>query len=308
MMKGVISISSPQDEVRSLIRQANDVHERAQSALKAVKGPIGPAIGSYAVTKYVPHGYKQIARSFGRDLQKDAKVDVDSQWRQQGVQLADTSQRTIGRMSIRTKNLTLSGNSRNLVVKFNKLTSKKTAPAYIRNLISILEGVEKLDLIWNTDIEGELRHRVEEKERLRREKEALKLEAGAIVEEARRSQFSKKETVLHRLKGYPLSRQSLVSAFSELQSPDPEAPRHCIFSSRVSIEQLCIDAGGSGNWKEGLNTLLSSNTDRRQVKAVWNNLSGKGAHGGHNPTPKEAEQCLALTLTTLEIILDSIQR
>ncbi len=303
----MIAITSPQDDVRSFIHQAKDLHERAASAIKTVKGPVGPALGSYAVTKIVPHGFKQVARSFGRDIQRDAKADVEIKWRQQGVQLMDTCVRKVGQMSTRAKNLTMSGNSRNLVVKFNKLTSKKTALAYIRNLISILEGIEQLDLIWNTEIEGELKLRAEEKERLRREEEVLMLEAGALVEEARRTQFSKKESVIHRLEGYPMARQSLVSAFHQLQSPDPEAARHCIFSCRVSIEQLCIDAGASGNWKKGLSNLLSSKTDRKQVTAVWNNLSGKGAHGGHNPTPKEAEHCLALTLTTLEIILDNIQ-
>ncbi len=283
------------------------MQDLAEEALGKTRSPANPILGDLAVKTFVPHGIKGAVRSAGKRAYSEHKADIDARWREEGVRLMEQCVSTVGSMSIRTMNLTMAGNSRKLVTKFNKLTSKKTASAYIRNLVSILEEIVNLDLIWNTDIEEELKLRIEEKEWLRREEGALKVEARAIVEEARRSQFSKKDSILNRLKSYPLPRQSLVSAFDQLQSPDPEAPRHCIFSCRVSIEQLCIEAGRSGNWKKGLNTLLSSKTDRTQVKAVWNNLSGKGAHGGHNPTSKEAEQCLALTLTTMEIILDNIK-
>jgi len=303
---GVETIATPHDEIRNLIRQAKALDERAQTAIKKVKSPLNPILGDYAVKSLVPHGFKGAVRSAGKNIYRDHKDEIDVHWREEGVRLTDHCVSKIGGMSSVTKNMTMSGNSRKLVTKFNRLTNKKTALAYIRNLISILEGIEKLDLIWNTDIESELKRRVEEKEWLRREEEALKLEARAIVEEATRSQFSRKDSIMKRLEVFPRSRRSLVSAFTQLQSPDPEGPRHCIFSSRISIEQLCMDAGASGDWKKGLANLVSSGTDRRQVKAIWNHLSGKGAHGGHDPTTKEAERCLTITLTSLEMILDNI--
>jgi hypothetical protein len=303
----VVEIASPTDEIESLISQASNLYEQAQSALRTTKGPVGPVIGDYVVKKYIPHGYKQAARSIGRDILKDMKSDSDANWRQQGVSLKDTAVRKVSRMSINTKNLTLSGNSKKLIVKFNRLSNIKTALAYIRNLFSVLDGLKGLDLIWNDDIENELQRRFEEKQWLREEEERLKMEAGAILEESKRAQFSKKSSVLQRLKPWPRPLQSLISAFNRLTSTDPEAPRHCISSARVAIEQLCIDAGGDGDWKKGLANITSSKSDRKQVKAVYHNLSGKGSHGGHNPTQKEAEQCLALTLTTLEILLDKIE-
>jgi hypothetical protein len=300
-------ITSPQDEVRRLISRAEDLYNKAQSDLRSTKGPLAPAVGDYLVKKHVPRGYKGVARSLGRGLHQNVKTDTDAKWRQQGVDLRDAAVRMVGRMSTRTKNLSMSGNSRKLVAKFNRLTSIKTALPYIRNLVSVLEGIEGLDLLWNEDIETELLHRREEKERLRQEEERLKMEAGAIVAEAKRNQFTKKDSVMRRLHVWSRPRRSLVSAFDRLQSPDTEAPRHCIGSCRVAIEQLCIDAGGDGDWKKGLSNIMPSDTDRRQVKAIWNTLSGKGSHGGHDPTPKEAERYLFITITTLEIILDKIE-
>lgn len=58
------------------------------------------------------------------------------------------------------------------------------------------------------------------------------------------------------------------------------------------------------DWKNSLNNIFSSDTDRKQVKGVWNYLSGKGAHGEHNPTKKEAEYCLQSTIATLNFIIN----
>jgi hypothetical protein len=70
----------------------------------------------------------------------------------------------------------------------------------------------------------------------------------------------------------------------------------------VAVEQFCIDAGKSGNWKEGLRNILESETDRRHVIGEWNYLSGKGAHGGHDPTEMEAKHCLRITVSCLEFM------
>ncbi len=303
----MIRISIPQDEIRILLRQARNLHGEVKESVSKTRSPLNPLLGDLAVKSIVPHGYKGAIRSAGKSVYRDHKANVDAQWRAEGVRLTEHSISIVGRMSTKTKNLTMAGNSRTLISKFNRLTSIKTGLAYVRNLVAILEGIEKLDLIWNDDIEEEMKHRIEEKEWSRREEKKLKLEAGALVEEAKRSQFSQKRSILKRLEAFPRSRQSLISAFNQLQNPDPEAPRHCIISSRVAIEQLCIDAGASGDWKTGLSNICPSEIDRRQVKAVHHHLSGKGGHGGHDPSYQEAERCLVYTLTTIDLVFSKIQ-
>jgi hypothetical protein len=65
-----------------------------------------------------------------------------------------------------------------------------------------------------------------------------------------------------------------------------------------------MDCGGTRDWKQGLNNICPSKTDRKQIKQVIHYLSGKGAHAGHEPNKSEAEYCLKITIASLELMLD----
>lgn len=274
--------------------------------MKSTRSPLNPILGDLAVKNLVPHGFKGAVRSAGKRAYSDHKKDIDARWREECIRLNERCVSSVSRMSTSTKNLTMAGNSRKLVTKFNKVMKMKTAHAYIGNLVLTLEEIQGLDLIWNCDIGEELKRREEEREWLRQEESALRAGAKAIVEEAKRARFSNKDSVLEGLKGLPRPRQTLVSAFNQLQSPDPLGPRLCILSCRMAIEQLCIDAGGSKNWKEGLANICTSSTNRQQVNRIYQYLSGRGSHGGYDPTVEDAEHCLEYTLTTFGLLLQEI--
>lgn len=210
-------------------------------------------------------------------------------------------------MSINTKNLTFSGNSQRLIMKFNRLKKIKNALPFFNNLIAILEEIEDMDLIWNNDIKDELkkRHRIKEDER--QQKAKLRAEAKEIIKNARQIELYDKSQIVKKLRKLPQVQHSLSAAFDRLQDTSPEAARHCIVSCRVGLEQFCMDVGGTSDWKQGLNNIFQSKTDRKQIKQVIHYLSGKGVHAGHVPNKSEAEYCLKITIASLESMLEKVK-
>lgn len=280
------------------------MRDQADSEISKANSPLAPALGELTLQGFVPYGYKGAARKIGGKVYRQQKVNLDRQLRERGTQFSSQCLSSVRKMSMDTANLTSSGNSKKLVTKFNRLKNIKTAVPFFNNLLAILEGLEDMDLIWNSEIPIELGRRAQVKEEARRQKELLRAEARAIVQHAKFVELFDQDSIIQRLNNYPRTRQSIISAFKQLQEVDPEAPRHCNTSCRVAIEQLCIDGGGSRNWKEGLCNLVSSDTDRRHIKAVHHYLSGKGLHGGHEPDKREAEHCLKITIASLEVLLE----
>ena len=211
-------------------------------------------------------------------------------------------------MSINAKNLTFSGNSQQLVRKFNRLKKIKNALPFLNNLVAILEEIDDIDLIWNTDIKDELKKRHQIKEEESHQKAKLRAEAKEIVRNARQIELYDRSQIIKQLGNYPRVQHSLSAAFDRLQDISPDAARHCVVSSRVALEQFCTDVGKSNDWKKGLNNIYTSDTDRKHIKAVWNYLSGKGPHGGHDPDKAEAEHCLKITIASLEAMLKEIKK
>jgi hypothetical protein len=299
---------NPKNEIQALIQQAKNLRSQAEQVITSRSDPILPVIGEIALKSYVPHGYKSTARKIGSKALKRNKDQLNRQWREQGDKFSKQCMEKIKNMSINTSNLKLSGNSQKLITKFNRTKRIKTALSFFDNLISVLEEIETLDLIWNYDIANEIKKRQSIKEDEKYRKEELKAEAKKIIKEARQIELIEKSQILTSLKDFPRVQHSLSAAFDRLQDISPDAPRHCIVSCRVGLEQFCMDAGESDDWKKGLCNIFSSNTDRRQIKHVNHYLSGKGAHGGHDPNKTEAEYCLKITIASLETMLKEISK
>jgi NADH:ubiquinone oxidoreductase subunit E len=299
-------ILTPKNQIQAFVRQAKSLQSQAKGAISSSNSPILPVVGEFALKEYVPYGYKGTARKVGTKIARGNKDAINRQWRERGTELLRQCTSEVRKMSINTKNLTFSGNSQQLIRKFNRLKKIKNALPFFNNLIAILEEIEDMDLIWNNDISDEMKNRQQLKEEEKQQKAQLRKEAKEIVKNAQQIELYERTEIIRKVSNYPRARQSLSAAFDRLQDTNPESARHCITSCRVGIEQFCIDAGGSNDWKTGLRNIYKSETDRKHIKAVWNYLSGKGMHGGHDPNKTEAEHCLKITIASIEAMLNKI--
>ena len=298
---------TPKDEIFSLIQMGNTLHKQAEQALSTGIHSNGMSfLGDFITKEIVPHGYRRMARNAGKTLHRTAKKDIENQWNERGRRFLFECESKIRQMSVNTKNLTRTGNSSRLVQKFNRVRRMRNPVLFFITTVAILEELEHLDLIWNNDIANELTHRKEIAEVEKREKANLRRMSPRITKDASLVDLFDRLAISEQVKRYPSVKNSVMGAFDRLDANDPDSFRHCIVSCRAAIESFCIETGHDADWKNALNNVLSSDTDRKQVKGVWNYLSSKGAHGGHHPTKEEAEYCLQLTIGTLTFIISKI--
>jgi len=262
-------------------------------------------VGDLLVKAFVPYGAKGLARGWGRTIRKSSKSNVSVQWRQKGELFLPRCESVVKNISINARNLPPRGNSDKLVKKFNRARRLKNPVSFFDTLINILNEIQSQDLIWNKDIPQELAHRKEIVRQEQIERANLQSESKEITRLAKSVNLLDKLSISQNLKQFPDVQRSILGALDRLQTNDPDAERHCITSCRVAIESLCMKLGSCGDWKAGLCKIYPSETDQRQVKEVWNYLSGKGAHGGHIPTKDEAEYALKITIATIEQIIKS---
>jgi len=214
-----------------------------------------------------------------------------------------------------SKDITRLAKSVNLLDKLSISQNLKQFPDVQRSILGALDRLQtfvcriiflfKKYLIWNKDIPQELAHRKEIVRQEQIERANLQSESKDITRLAKSVNLLDKLSISQNLKQFPDVQRSILGALDRLQTNDPDAERHCITSCRVAIESLCMKLGSCGDWKAGLRKIYPSETDQRQVKEVWNYLSGKGAHGGHIPTKDEAEYALKITIATIEQIIKS---
>ena len=169
-------------------------------------------------------------------------------------------------------------------------------------LSGILSEIQSLPLIWNHELPQELARRREETARERSARAALRASSPEVVRLAKAVDVFNRTLVADTLRPFPTVSQSVLGAMDSLARQGPDANRHCIASSRASIEALAIVLGDQGDWKTALKHVLPSETDQRVIIGAWNYLSGKGSHGGHNPTRAEAEYGLKITIAALEYL------
>ena len=294
----------PNKEIEILILRGKNIRQQTYQELSTgLHTKETGLFGSLLISELVPHGYKQIARNMSNIGQRNIKTEIGEKWRRMGDTFLLDCESLVKQMSLNTKNLTISGNSSKLIRKFNRVKKINNPLPFFDNMLGVLQEYQNLDLIWNKDIEQELVKRGNIKEIRYKEKENLKLNSKDIIKNLRSFGSVGTSFITDLLKPYPLVLKSMLGALERLQDDAPDAERHCVTSCRASIELLCIEIGKQKDWKNGLNKIFPSETDRRQVKSVWNFLSGKGAHGGHDPSKKEAEYGFRLTSATLDFIL-----
>lgn len=295
---------TPKDEITRLIQRAGGLRAQANQEIQSfMHSDIASAAGSLFVSAYVPHGMKKVARSLGKSGQRQSKQATNAKWRQTGEQLLTECLSVVGQISENKKSLRISGNSNKLCLRFNRVRKVKDAVKFVDSLVTVLNEIQGLNLIWNRDISQELSRRKEEERNERLEKAKLREASPSLVRKARVVNLFDKLAIAKELEKYPSIKNSIIAALDRLETDDPDAPRHCITSCRVAIEDTCRAIGNKPDWRNALAQIFASEAEQKSVKGVHHYLSGKGAHGGHVPTPKEAEEGLQLTIATLETII-----
>ncbi len=296
---------TPKDALSQLIHEASQLRNQAEQALSTgIHSEGAPIVGEWLAKAIIPHGLKGVARKLGRSGQKISQSNVKSHWRHIGNQFLSQCTGSIREMSINVQNLSARGNSSKLITKFNRVRYIKNPVTFFDTLVTVLDEIQNLDLIWNIDINGELAKRKATVEQEQKERAVLKASSPKLDRLARTVDIYNRLSISEELKRYPNVQQSILGALDCLLREGPDAERQCITSCRVSIEALCIQIGEKGDWKTALGCIFPSETDQKAIKGVWNYLSGKGAHAGHNPTKEEAEYGLKITIATLEQIVN----
>jgi hypothetical protein len=206
-------------------------------------------------------------------------------------------------ISIKSPKLPAHGNSSKLLLKLNRVRRATNPITFLETLAMALDEVAQYELIWNIEIPAELARRTEAASRERSARAALRASSAEVVRLSRTVDLFNRTAVADGLRNFPAVSQSILGAMDVFVRQGPDGNRQSIASCRAGIEALAIQLGGAANWKQALKTVLKSETDQKIVIGAWNYLSGKGAHGGHDPTKGEAEYGLRITIAALEYLI-----
>lgn len=260
-------------------------------------------MGSLLASQVVPYGLKGLSRGTGRVLQRNSKAKAKAEWLQTFRGFISHCEDTTRGISVKSRSLTSRGNSSKLLLKLNRARRATNPPTALSSLAAALEEMAQLDLVWNVDIPSELSQRAEADAVERSARTTLKASSPELVRLSRAVDVFNRTAIAEGLRDHAIVSQSILGAMDALTRQGPDGNRQSIASCRSSLEALTIRLGGNGDWKESLKRVLPSATDQRAVVGAWNYLSGKGAHGGHDPTRAEAEYGLRITIATIDYLM-----
>lgn len=294
----------PNETLKQLASQARGLATQASLAMESgYHSRQAGVVGGILASTVVPYGLKGVSRDAGRLVKRTSKAKVDAQWLDRGRNLLAQSEASLREISIKARTLPARGNSSKLLLKLNRVRRTKNPTTFLGSLAEVLEEVAQYDLIWNADIPAELARRAEAEASERSARAALRASSPQVVRLSRTVDIFNRTVIADSLRNYPSVDQSVLGAMDALARQGPDGNRQSIASCRASIEALAIHLGGEGDWKEALKRVLPSETDQRTVVGAWNYLSGKGAHGGHDPSQAEAEYGLRITIAALEYLI-----
>lgn len=290
----------PSDAVRQLSSQAAALAAQANQALQIGYHSVQAGfMASLLATAVVPHGLKTISRSAGRTVARASKSNVTTQWLRAGRNLLEQSESILRDISLNSRNLTPQGNSSKLLVKLNRVRRMTNPVTFLNTLSVVLEETSRNALLWNRDIPAELARRAELAALERSARMALRVSSPELVRLSKTVDVYNRLQIAESLHDHPAVTESVLGALDAFVRQGPDSNRQTIASCRASIERLAIELGGVGDWKEALKRVVASETDQRVIIGAWNYLSGKGAHGGHDPSRDEAEYGLRVTIAAL---------
>jgi hypothetical protein len=291
---------NPSENLQQLATQARQLAAQAAGALQTgYHSAQAGLMGSLLATTVIPHGLKGLSRSAGKTVARTSKANAKAQWLQAGRNLLSQSESVFRDISVNSLNLTPPGNSSKLVLKLNRVRRVTNPVTFLNTLSVVLDEVSRYDLLWNRDIPQELARRAEVAAEERSARAALRASSPEVVRLSKTVDVYNRLQIADTLRDHPAVSESVLGAMDTLVRQGPDANRQAIASCRAGIERLAVELGGVGDWKEALRKVVPSETDQRAIIGSWNYLSGKGAHGGHDPTRDEAEYGLRITISTL---------
>ena len=291
---------NPSEDLLQVASRAKGLAAQAAQALRTgYHSPRAGLIGSLLATAAVPYGLKGLSRTAGRTVARASKSNVSAQWLHTGRDLLAQSESLLRAISVSSRNLTPRGNSSKLLLKLNRVRRMTNPVTLLNTLSTVLEEASQYDLIWNRDIPTELARRGELAEQERSARAALRASSPEVVRLSKTVHIFNRLQVADCLRDHPAVSESVSGAIDALARNGPDSNRQAIASCRASIERLAIELGGPGDWKQALKRAATSEPDQRVIIGAWNYLSGKGAHGGHDPSSNEAEYGLRITIAAL---------
>jgi hypothetical protein len=291
---------NPSENLQQLATQARQLEAQAAGALQTgYHSAQAGLLGSLLATTVIPHGLKGLSRNAGKTVARTSKANAKAQWLRAGRNLLSQSETVLRDISVNSRSLTPPGNSSKLVLKLNRVRRVTDPVTFLSTLAVVLDEVSRYDLLWNRDIPQELARRAEMAEQERSARAALRAASPEVVRLSESVDVYNRLQIADSLQDHPAVAESVLGATNTLLRQGPDANRQAIASCRASIERLAIELGGAGDWKESLRKVATSETDQRTVIGAWSYLSGKGAHGGHDPTRDEAEYGLRITIAAL---------
>ena len=291
---------NPNENLQQLASQARALAAQAGQALQTgYHSPQAGVMGSLLATAAVPYGLKGLSRTAGRTVARASKSNTKTQWLRTGRNLLSQCESMFRGISVNSRNLRPEGNSSKLLLKLNRVRRATNPVTFLNALAVVLEEASQYDLLWNRDIPAELAKRAELAAQERSARAALRASSPEVVRLSKAIDVYDRLQIAEPLREHPAVAESVLGAIDGLVWQGPDANRQAIASCRASIERLAIELGGVGDWKEALKKVATSETDNRAIVGAWNYLSGKGAHGGHDPSRDEAEYGLRITIAAL---------
>ncbi len=205
---------------------------------------------------------------------------------------------TLRRISIARNNITLHGNSGELVRRVARARTFKRLDTQIAKATGALEAIAAENLVYNTEIpELFASRRRERMEARRRAREMELLDLSHVAPGMELVRLTNREGLRSGFARHPEVGRMIEGALDAYGSTGADANRQALASCRSAVELLVREKTGEQDWRTGL-ARLAAGSRKRLVSDTYAFLSGYGSHPGGTPTKKDAAYGIRMTVAS----------
>jgi len=234
-------------------------------------------------------GKKRLAKGLGKHL---IHTSVDRNLRELEGKSDDwisESKTILDRISVLRRGIPSKPNSEALVRSFSAQMRYAKPENRLSHGILYLESLAESSLIFNAEIEETRR-------------------AVATVEQFAPLPPTGIESGLTELLGlvspFPPVAEALAGAISVYRTKGPDWGRQALSSMRNALETLVKRLSGEGDWRLGLEKIISSETARKQFHVTYAMLCARGVHSEEIPTESDVLFCIRLTQEEIKYLIE----